>query len=200
MKHIIAGLLILSLSACGWHLRGTASGSDKLALNQPLDLIIETDDDHSQLINTLRQALPSYKISEVQGGSSQSLTLEMGREMMDKRTAGVGSDALTSAYEIILRVSFSLKDANGEITPKDTSASVSRTYNYNVNNANSATQEEELVVREMRRELAQTILRRVKNLAAKRSSQSSISQSSADQSSVSSSSAVSSPAQLSPAQ
>ncbi len=92
------------------------------------------------------------------------------RELLDKRTAGVGSDALTSAYEIILRVEYSISNANGIITPLDTSARTSRTYNYNVNNANSAAQEEELVLREMRRELANTILRRVKNLSAKATS------------------------------
>lgn len=170
MKKIIASFLILSLSACGWHLRGSASGSDKLAMTQPLNLVIESSDNHSLLVNSLRQALPGYKITEVTTSNTQALTLEIGTEKLDKRTAGVGSDALTSAYEIIVRVPFSLSDAKGTITPKDTSASITRTYNYNVNNANSAAQEEELVLREMRRELAQTILRRVKNLAAKQSS------------------------------
>lgn len=169
MKKIIASLLILSLSACGWHLRGSASGSDKLAMTQALNLIIESSDNHSQLVNSLRQALPGYKITEVEKNTAQTLTLDIGSEMLDKRTAGVGSDALTSAYEIILRVPFSVSNADGVITPKDTAASITRTYNYNVNNANSAAQEEELVLREMRRELAQTILRRVKNLAAKQS-------------------------------
>ena len=166
MKKIIASLLILSLSACGWHLRGSASGSDKLAMTQPLDLVIESEDNHSQLVNALRQALPGYKITEVTQPAA-ALVLDVGSEKLDKRTAGVGSDALTSAYEIILRVPFSLSNAAGEITPEDTSVNITRTYNYNVNNANSATQEEELVVREMRREAVQTILRRVKNLAAK---------------------------------
>jgi LPS-assembly lipoprotein len=166
MKKIIASLLILSLSACGWHLRGSASGNDKLAMTQPLDLVIESEDNHSQLVNVLRQALPSYKITEIEQSAS-ALVLDVGSEKLDKRTAGVGSDALTSAYEIILRVPFSLSNATGEITPADTSVNITRTYNYNVNNANSATQEEELVVREMRREAVQTILRRVKNLAAK---------------------------------
>lgn len=167
MKKIIAGLLILSLSACGWHLRGSASGNDKLAMTQPLNLIIVSSDNHSQLVNALRQALPGYKITEVADNTAQTLALDIGSETLDKRTAGVGSDALTSAYEIILRVPYSVSNSNGVITPKDTNASITRTYNYNVNNANSAAQEEELVLREMRRELAQTILRRVKNFAAR---------------------------------
>ncbi|WP_062064500.1 LPS-assembly lipoprotein LptE [Cellvibrio sp. OA-2007] len=167
MKKIIVSLLVLSLSACGWHLRGSATGEDKLAMTSPLDLVIATKDDHSPLINALRQSLPGYKINELTSATANTLTLNLSREVLDKRTAGVGSDALTSAYEIILRVDYSVSNAQGVITPRDTNARISRTYNYNVNNANGAAQEEELVLREMRRELANSILRRVKNLSVK---------------------------------
>lgn len=136
-------------------------------MTSPLDLVIVTKDDHSPLINALRQSLRSYKINELDAATPTTLTLNLNREILDKRTAGVGSDALTSAYEIILHVEYSISDINGVITPLDTNARISRTYNYNVNNANSAAQEEELVMHEMRRELAHTILRRVKNLSAK---------------------------------
>lgn len=170
MKKIIVSLLFLTLSACGWHLRGSAAGEDKLAMTTPLDLVIVTKDDHSPLVNALRQTLPSYKINELDNATASALTLNLNRELLDKRTAGVGSDALTSAYEIILRVEYSISNASGVITPLDTSARTTRTYNYNVNNANSAAQEEELVLREMRRELANTILRRLKNLSAKAAS------------------------------
>lgn len=167
MKKIIVSLLVLTLSACGWHLRGSAAGEDKLAMTRPLDLVIVTKDDHSPLMNALRQSLRGYKINEINAANATSLTLNVNPEILDKRTAGVGSDALTSAYEIILRVDYSISNANGVITPLETSARTSRTYNYNVNNANSAAQEEEIVMREMRRELANSILRRVKNLSAK---------------------------------
>jgi LPS-assembly lipoprotein len=84
---------------------------------------------------------------------------------MDKRTAGVGADALTSAYEMILSVNYSLSHEGVLLTPTNAKASVVRTYNYNVNNANGATQEEALIIREMRRELAQQLLRRLKSLS-----------------------------------
>jgi LPS-assembly lipoprotein len=167
MKIVITGLLILCVSACGWHLRGSTAGGDKLAMTTPLDLVIVTADDHTPLLDAVRQALPNYKINELKRATTNSLSLLLGQEIMDKRTAGVGSDALTSAYEIILSIDYSLSNANGVITPLNTKASISRTYDYNVNNANSATQEEELVMQEMRRELAQAILRRAKSLGLK---------------------------------
>lgn len=166
MKNIIVSLFILTLSACGWHLRGAASGEDKLAMMAPLDVVIASKDNHSPLMNALRESLPGYKITEIKSAKPGALTLSMGPELVDRRTAGVGSDALTSAYELTLRVSYSIEKAGTIITPRDTSARVSRTYNFNVNNVNSAAQEEELVLQEMRRDLAQTVLRRLKKLNA----------------------------------
>jgi LPS-assembly lipoprotein len=167
MKKIIVSLLVLSLSACGWHLRGSMTGEDKLAMTAPLDLVINAKDNHSPLVNSLRESLPGYKINELTTANANSLTLNLGSELLDRRTAGVGSDALTSAYELTLRVDYSIDNASGStITPRDTNARISRTYNYNVNNANGAAQEEELVLQEMRRELAQSVLRRLKKLSA----------------------------------
>ena len=77
MKKIIVSLLVLTLTACGWHLRGSAAGEDKLAMTTPMDLVIVTKDDHSPLINTLRQALRSYKINEVTAANVTSLTLNL---------------------------------------------------------------------------------------------------------------------------
>lgn len=167
MKNLILSLLVITLTACGWHLRGSTAGSDKLAMTTPLSLVIITEDDHTPLMDALRQALPSYKVTEVSDETPGALTLSLAPELMDRRTAGVGSDALTSAYEIILTVEYSLSNAEAMLTPLNTKVSLSRTYDYNVNNANSATQEEELVLQEMRRELANTILRRTKSLALK---------------------------------
>jgi LPS-assembly lipoprotein len=165
MKKIIVSLLVLTLSACGWHLRGSAGNGDKLAMNEPLTLQIIAKDNHSPLLDAVRQSLKNFRITETNTATEMSLQLDA--ETMDKRTAGVGSDALTSAYEMILSVEYSISNAEGIITPVNTRARVSRTYNYNVNNANSAAREEELVLQELRRDLAQTILRRTKTLAHK---------------------------------
>jgi LPS-assembly lipoprotein len=167
MKTMVFIMLIaLITSACGWHLRGAVAGEDALALSAPISLSINTKDDHSPLINSLRQTLSSHKITEVTGPSSD-YQLQIGSEQLDKRTAGVGSDALTSAYEIILKVDYQILQGASSLTPINTSASLARTYNYNVKNANGATQEEALILREMRRELAQQLLRRLKVLSQK---------------------------------
>jgi LPS-assembly lipoprotein len=64
-------------------------------------------------------------------------------------------------------VDYQILQGASSLTPINTSASLARTYNYNVKNANGATQEEALILREMRRELAQQLLRRLKVLSQK---------------------------------
>lgn len=161
MQKIIVSLLIcLTISACGWHLRGSVAGSNESSA--PIELSITAQDNYSPLLGSLRQSLRAHKITEVP--SKALFTLAIGNEVMNKRTAGVGADALTSAYEVILSVEYSIKRNSELLTTPKTKASISRTYSYNINNAATATQEEALILREMRRELAQQILRRIKNL------------------------------------
>lgn len=164
MQKIAIGLLIFTLSACGWHSRGGDNLPDASA---PMDLLVKASDNYSPLVITLRETLPVYNIIEVNSASEKALTLSIGSEHMDRRTAGVGSNALTNAYEMTISVDYSVTNQDGELTPTGTKARVSRTYNYNVNNANSAEQEEKIVISEMRRELSQSILRRTRSISAK---------------------------------
>lgn len=168
MKKILVSILIIFISACGWHLRGSVAGNS--AMSEPFSLMINATDNHSAFIIILRQALSNHRMIEVSETGTDIVELNIEKEVLDKRTAGVGSDALTSAYEIIIRVEYSVSKNSELLTPLKTTASLSRTYNYNVNNANGAAQEEALVLREMRQELAQTILRRVRSLRDKNNS------------------------------
>ena len=165
MKKIIASLLLLTLSACGWHLRGSETAGNASAYNQPLALSIRSTDNHGPLMNALRQQLHSYKVTEVAAGTSGAYGLELKELRLDKRAAGVGSDALVNVYELILFVDYQIQGPDKLLTSPNTRGSVSRTYNFDVNQANYSEQEEALILREMHRDLAQQILRRVKVLA-----------------------------------
>ncbi len=164
MKKIIASLLMLSLCACGWHLRGSEAVGDVSAYNQPLELVIVSVDRHDALMNALRQQLHTYNITEVSVGKSAYI-LDMKELKMDRRAAGVGSDALVSVYELFLFVDYQIRSADKALTNPNNRGSISRTYNFEVNQANYSEQEEALILREMHRDLAQQILRRLKVLA-----------------------------------
>ncbi|QEI11154.1 LPS-assembly lipoprotein LptE [Cellvibrio japonicus] len=164
MKKIITCLFLFTLSACGWHLRGSETTDNSSAYNQPLKLVITSTDNHGPLMNAIRQQLPTYNLTEVKSDSS-AYSLNLKDVKTDKRAAGVGSDALVNAYELILSVDYQIRSPAKILTNPNTRGSISRTYNFEVNQANYSEQEEALILREMYRDLAQQILRRLKVLA-----------------------------------
>jgi LPS-assembly lipoprotein len=165
MKKSLILFCIFLLTACGWHLRGNDPQlSSKM---EWVNIAITADDEHTALFTYLQPLLDIYRLKEV-ADDAATTNLQIQKLLLDKRTAGVGADALTSAYELTLSVEYRLvKDV--QATDKMTRASVTRTYNYNLNNANGAAQEEALILREMHRELAQQILRRTRLLLNKQS-------------------------------
>jgi LPS-assembly lipoprotein len=168
MKKFVTSLLIAFLvSACGWHLRGSETKDGSSAYNAPLNLAITSTDDHGPLMNSLRQLLHTYNVTEVTSATAGAYKLELKDVVLDKRAAAVGSDALVNVYELILYVDYQIGSPDKVLTAPNTRGSVSRTYNFEVNQANYSEQEEALIMREMYRDLAQQLLRRLKVLSNK---------------------------------
>ncbi|RYY73950.1 MAG: hypothetical protein EOO52_13800 [Gammaproteobacteria bacterium] len=156
MNKLIASCLIaLTLSACGWHIRG--------AIDLPKDLsqlYISAIDSKGALMTELRQLLKTNRVSLVDDESQANYSLNILEESKDRRTAGVGGDTQSSSYELTLKAVYEIRLKNSSEVTKATAISV-RSYNYNPGSINSATQEEILLDQEMRRELAQQMLRRL---------------------------------------
>jgi LPS-assembly lipoprotein len=161
MKKIIVSLLIaFSLSACGWHIRGAVELPKQLS-----NLYISATDSKGALITDLRQLLKTNRVTLVDKAADANYSLNILEETKDRRTAGVGGDEVTSAYEITLKANYEIRLQNNNKTTKGTAISV-RNFNYNTAAINSATQEELLLDQEMRRDLAQQILRRLSSVVA----------------------------------
>lgn len=143
------------LSACGWQLRGTAAIPQGLS-----QLYIATDDSKGPLAIELQKTLKANRVNQVDNSENANYTLTVYEEIKDKRTVGVGSDALSSAYEITLKASYEIRSKNTALPTKATAISV-RSLSYNTASISSATQEEALLIGEMRRDLVQQMLRRL---------------------------------------
>lgn len=160
MKYLLTGLLTLCLlSACGWQLRGTQSGTSVIDT-----IYLQGRDTHGFLLTDLRQQLTTERTQVVDEISDATVSLTIVDERQDRRTAAVGADALTSAYEMTLTVDYLVADQQGQTLAPESSASIIRTYNYNANDATASAREEALLLREMRRDLAAQIIRRINAL------------------------------------
>src|SRR5690606_39792883 len=97
---------------------------------------------HGPLISEVTQILKASKGAAATEASAAPYSLIIVEERDDRWTAGVGSDALTSAYQIILSVDYEIRDSNGQLLAPQTPATNTRTYDYSAGNASSAAQEE----------------------------------------------------------
>ena len=159
MRILLIGLMLFCLGACGWHLRGQLTAPP--AIEQ---LHIVSAARHTALLEQIRLQLQSQDIQATTEQLPGVYSLSLGNEQIRRRTVGVGSDALAAAYEVTMSVEYQLFGDNGAMLSDLLTTSVTRSYNYIDNDPSAASQEEELLAREMRIDLAQQLLRRVYTL------------------------------------
>lgn len=153
MKHLLITTLIATLaSGCGWHLRGSQGGALEIDT-----LYLSTDDSHNELVRELRQMLEARGINLAETPDQAPYQLTLSDIEQERRTAGVGSDALANAFELTWSASYRVT-ANDQSELANTTTRTSRRYDYSPARAASASREEELLWNEMRRELARRIL------------------------------------------
>ena len=160
MKKITVGLLIACMvSACGWQLRGAVATHENLQ-----SIYLSSEDTHGALEVEIKQLMAANKIAVAETAGDASLSLFIESEDYDRRTAAVGADALTSAYELIYTVHYEVRSATGAPLTSLGSAMVTRTFDYSAAGASSGAREEALLTREMQREMAQLLIRRMNAL------------------------------------
>lgn len=156
MKHLtILALAILS-AACGWHLRGSVTLPASVER-----LYVSAEDPYNPMMTELRERLMAAGVELAPLPLGAPYTLAITEENRDSRVAAVGADSLASAYEVTLEVHYDILGPLGEPVALDLVSSVTRSYESDVSVAGAGAREETMLLREMRTELAQQILRRL---------------------------------------
>lgn len=154
---LIVALVVLALtvSSCGWRLRGTLTLPEGLESMQIID-----NAGSSFLARQLSQLLQANGVDLVNENPDMAIVLIEERE--DKRIVAVGSNTLASEYELSAEARYFISDTEGNILAPESTVSVLRSYEFNENNVVSKAEEERIIQQEMRRELAQQIIRRLR--------------------------------------
>ena|SRR5690554_2062825 len=156
MKHLtILALAILS-AACGWHLRGSVTLPASVE-----QLYVSAEDPYNPMMTELRERLMAAGVELAPLPLGAPYTLAITEENRESRVAAVGADSLASAYEVTLEVHYDILGPLGEPVALDLVSSVTRSYESDVSVAGAGAREETMLLREMRTELAQQILRRL---------------------------------------
>lgn len=147
---LIATLLI---TGCGWHLRGIQALPEDLR-----SLYIGAEDAHGDLVTDMKKMVSSYDISLAANSKEADYSLIIFNERNERRTISVGNDALASEYELTLSADYRIERGSELVVPA-TTATISRSFDHDPNDALSSNEEERLLREEMRIGLIQQIFR-----------------------------------------
>jgi LPS-assembly lipoprotein len=157
---LIVTLLIFTVSACGWHLRGSGQEID-------IQQSIYLEEATGQIYNALKKSLTKkQRLGDI---ASAEIQLILGDEFYERRSASVNTQAQTVQYQLTLSVPYQILNKLGKPIAEKTVAELSRYYTYDQNAINSADKEEQALKKEVIRQLSQRILRRVNFISQKQS-------------------------------
>ncbi|MFQ3324722.1 MAG: LPS-assembly lipoprotein [Pseudomonadales bacterium] len=154
-KIIILACLIL-IASCGFRLRG--SGESYILSEQLTNLELTGSNINSDLMYMVQNNLAGSGII-VNGDKTSLYTLIVLDQGITERNTTFGADARATEREVKARAQFTLKSKDGEFVYGPHDLENERVYNYDEGSVNSADRERDLIVTELRRNLADQILR-----------------------------------------
>ncbi len=153
MRYLLLFTLLLSLTACGFHLRGSVQLPPELAEMALRDASPATD-----ILPELRRAL---KNENIRLSETAPLVLQLKAEQYGKRVLSVDSSGRAQEYGLSYTVRFSMKGNDGAVWLTEQAVTESRDLRFDANAVLGTASEERLLKTEMRRDAVLQILRRL---------------------------------------
>ena len=154
---ILAAVLSLIITGCGFQLRG-----DYLLAPELQTLYVSSVDKHGELTRLVRQHLSNNQVDIVKSYTQNIPELRIQKDKLDRRTLSVFENGQVAEYELIYTVRYELRFANEEV--QSFSFEVNRDYQDDPNIALAKSRELSLILREMRQESADKILRNMASI------------------------------------
>ncbi|PJK12517.1 hypothetical protein CO614_04355 [Lysobacteraceae bacterium NML120232] len=157
MKKLLAPILVLALAGCGFHLRRS--------LDLPPDLgpvRVVAPSAYSQLAESLREAVARAGAEVPESARGQKTArLEIISERWGNLPISLDASGRAQEYSLRYAVIFAMRDAEGKDIVPQQAVELSRDYLAQPTEAIGTDSETELLGKELRREMAAAILRRV---------------------------------------
>jgi outer membrane lipopolysaccharide assembly protein LptE/RlpB len=156
VKRIIcASVLVLSLSACGFHARGSFPIADSVGAIQ-----VTNSDTYSALTDGLQSAVDRANANKASSDGSASI-LKIHSEKWSTTPLSIDETAKVREYITRYKVDFDLTAADGAALMEKQTIELSREYTYDINVAIGNPAEQEVIQRELRRDMQAAIIRRM---------------------------------------
>lgn len=150
-------LLLCSLLAtgCGFQLRGGYELPAQLSSTRVI-----TPDPYSPLVTELSRQLESSGAG-LAGADDATATLRILDDQLQRQVQSVGGSARVREFALEYLVRFQLEDADGELLQAPRTVRLRRDYAFDQRQVLGTTAEEEILIRDLRREMAAQIVRRL---------------------------------------
>ncbi len=156
-QYIITLCLIFSLSSCGFHLRGSG---ETIAINA--DSVYITSLAANEITNEIKTQLEFQGVKTPDSIDDGRYILNLSNELRDKKILTVSSaTGKVQEYELVFSVVMSISDKNGSNLSEEQTISASRDLFFDENAVLALSDEERLIFEELRRQVANSVLRRL---------------------------------------
>jgi len=155
MRILIAVILLMLCSACGFHLRGTVQGVAGVSVYN------QTPKDQLELENLLNDGIQQASMTLAPDLASAAMVLNVTDVRVTRRVQTVTSFGRAQDYELILSVNYQIGSPKDFAAQKSLSVDARREYNYANTDVLGNAEEEALLIREMQREVVARLLRQV---------------------------------------
>ena len=148
-------VLVLSLVACGFTLRGAHELPPGMA-----ETFIQAGTPGSALVVQLKRLLRESTVRVTEHQASNAAVLKV-RESSTRRVLSVGADAKAREYELQYSATFSVTIPGVEREFPEKTISLSRDYSFDRLAVLAANEEETMLMRDMQRELARMMIEQI---------------------------------------
>lgn len=160
---VLLALLVLALPACGFHLR------DALTLPPDMDQVrVVAQDPYSALAQSLSRSLERAGVEVPERESPGASVLRIHSEQWESQAISVDEFGRAQEYTLRYAAVFSLVDGGGEVLVPQQVIELSRDYVSLPVNSTGSESERELLSRELQREMASSVLRRIDSVTRNR--------------------------------
>ena len=156
MKRIIfTSVLLVGLTACGFHPRGSFPISDSVGA-----IRVTNNDSYSALTDGLQTAVDRANANKTSSAAGAAI-LKVHAEQWTNSPLSIDASAQVREYITRYKVDFDLTAADGSVLLEKQSIELTREYTYDINVAIGNPAEQEVIQRELRRDMQAAIIRRV---------------------------------------
>ena len=142
-KKLIAILLLLVITSCGFHMRGMTEISFKT---------ISLEGKELSFTKNLKQILKSNKVAIVSPTENPELRIELMSEESEKRILSLSGQGLVREFEIFYRVRYRIKTSDSEIWSQENIIETRKDFTYSDSNLIGKEEEERQLNEAMRNE------------------------------------------------